>query len=166
MGSAHNLQPIQLNALHFLQRSNRYSNTPQGVTEYFGLTKGTVSQTLMTLESKGFIKKNQDKNDGRVVHLDVTRAGKNLLDKTMPSPAMKSAWQGLQGKEQKLLVEELKRLLLAMQKTNGMNAFGVCGTCRYNQKRGEKKYFCELTQENLSLKDTELICREHQPVAI
>ena len=162
VGSDYNLQPIQLNALHFLKRSNRYSNTPQGVTEYFGLTKGTVSQTLMNLESKGFIKKNADKKDGRVVHLDVTRAGEKLLDKTMPSPAMLSAWEGLQDGDQKQLVEDLKRLLLAMQKTNGMKAFGVCGTCRYNQKIGEKKFFCELTQENLSQKDTELLCREHQ----
>lgn len=166
VGASHNLHPIQLSALHFLKRANRYSNTPQGVTEYFGLTKGTVSQTLKTLESKGFIKKNPDKKDGRMVHLDVTRAGDKLLDKTIPSPAMKNAWQGLQGKKQKQLVEELKRLLLAMQKVNGMKAYGVCGTCCYNKKIDEKTFFCELTQENLSLKDTELICREHQPVAV
>ena len=66
-GSDFNLQPIQLNALHFLRRANRYSNTPQGVTEYFGLTKGTVSQTLIALEKKGLISKNPDKKIGRVV---------------------------------------------------------------------------------------------------
>lgn len=164
VGADYNLQPIQLNALHFLQRSNRYSNTPQGVTEYFGLTKGTVSQTLMALESKGFIKKNPDKKDGRVVHMDVTRAGGKLLDKAMPSPTMKNAWGELADKDQKQLVEDLRGLLLSMQKMNGMKAFGVCGTCRYNQKTGDKKFFCELTQENLSQKDSELICREHQPL--
>ena len=36
------LQPIQLSALLYLARCNRYSNTPLAVTEYLGLTKGTV----------------------------------------------------------------------------------------------------------------------------
>ena len=43
------LQPIQLSALMYLGRCNRYSNTPLAVTEYFGLTKGTVSQSLKAL---------------------------------------------------------------------------------------------------------------------
>ncbi|PIR01308.1 MAG: MarR family transcriptional regulator [Nitrospinae bacterium CG11_big_fil_rev_8_21_14_0_20_45_15] len=164
VGAEHNLQPIQLNALHFLNRSNRYSNTVQGVTEYLGLTKGTVSQTLATLESKGFIKKNADKKDGRVVHLNVTRAGQKLLEKTMPSPAAQRACAGMQEKEQTQLIENLKQFLTAMQKINGMNAFGICKTCRYNQKITENKFFCGLTQENLNPKDTELLCREHIPL--
>jgi MarR family transcriptional regulator, organic hydroperoxide resistance regulator len=163
-GADHNLQPIQLNALHFLNRSNRYSNTVQGATEYLGLTKGTVSQTLAALESKGFIKKIADKKDGRVVHLNVTRAGEKLLGKTMPSPAAQNACAGMQDQEQKLLIENLKQLLTAMQKLNGMNAFGICKTCRYNQKISENKFFCGLTQENLSPKETELLCREHLPL--
>lgn len=44
------LQPVQLSALHYLARCNRYSDTPLGVTEYLGLTKGTVSQSLKVLE--------------------------------------------------------------------------------------------------------------------
>ena len=35
------LQPIQVSALIYLSRCNRYSDTPLAVTEYLGLTKGT-----------------------------------------------------------------------------------------------------------------------------
>ena len=164
LGVDFNLQPTQLNALQFIKRSNRYSDTPQGVTEYLGLTKGTVSQTLAVLESNGFIQKSQDKKDGRVVHLKVTRSGKKLLEKSIPSPAIRNAWEDLADKEQHQLVESLKGLLVSMQLMNGMKAFGVCGTCRFNSRSGDKKFFCELTQENLSLKDTELLCREYAPV--
>jgi len=163
VGAEHNLQPIQLNALHFLRRSNRYSNTPQAVTEFFCLTKGTVSQTLTVLQSKGFIRKSSDKKDGRVVHLSVTRAGEKLLEKAMPSPTMQRVWGELHEGKQNSSVEGLKQLLLAMQRVNGMKAFGVCGTCRYNRKTGAKKFFCELTQENLDEEESELLCREHQP---
>lgn len=162
VGSECNLQPIQLNALYFLKHANRYSNTPQGVTDYLGLTKGTVSQTLTVLESKGFIKKTPDKKDGRVVHLDVTRPGKMLLEKAIPSPAIRRVWDGLE--EQGQLVKGLQRFLAAMQKKNGMKAFGVCEACRFNNKLDETRFFCELTQENLSLKDSKLLCREFQSV--
>lgn len=163
-GLPHNLQPIQLNALQFLTRANRYSDTPQGVTEYFGFTKGTVSQTLTTLEAKGFIKKIPDKADGRKVHLMVTKPGKKLLTRTMPSPTIEDAWQELETTKQSQLIEHLKQLLLEIQKTNGMKPFGVCKNCKHNQIRGNEKFFCGLTQENLSQKDSELLCREFQHI--
>ena len=43
-GVAHGLQTIHLQVMMYLERANRLSNTPQGTTEYLGLTKGTVSQ--------------------------------------------------------------------------------------------------------------------------
>jgi MarR family transcriptional regulator, organic hydroperoxide resistance regulator len=164
-GLPHNLQPIQLNALHFLTRANRYSDTPQGVTEYFGFTKGTVSQTLTTLETKGFIKKIPDKADGRKVHLNVTKLGKKLLEKTMPSPTIENAWNKIENNKQNQLIEHLKQLLLEIQKRNGMKPFGVCKNCRHNQPLGNEKFFCGLTEENLSQKDSELLCREYQDIS-
>jgi MarR family transcriptional regulator, organic hydroperoxide resistance regulator len=164
IGADMNLQPVQLNALNFINRANRYSNTLQAVTEYLGLTKGTVSQTLAILESNGLIKKSPDKKDGRIVRLNVTPSGNKLLKKTIPSPSMRKTWDALDEQDQNALVEGLKQFLSEMQKINGMQAFGICGTCRFNSKKGEKKFFCDLTQENLSLKDTELLCREHQSI--
>ena len=161
-GADYDLQPIQLGALHFLSRSNRYSNTPQGVTDYFGLTKGTVSQTLMALERKGLITKSPDKKDGRMVHLKVTGAGKKLLRKALPTQTMSKAWEGLPGNGQGQLIEGLQELLRTMQELNGMRPFGLCRTCRHNRKIGEGKFFCELTQEKLSRTDVNLICREHE----
>ena len=45
----HGLQPIQFEVLYYLSICNRYSDTPMGVTDYLGQTKGTVSQTLKVL---------------------------------------------------------------------------------------------------------------------
>lgn len=46
-GLRHGPQPVHLQALRYVQSCNRYSNTPAALTEYLGLTKGTVSQTLL-----------------------------------------------------------------------------------------------------------------------
>ena len=47
------LLPVQLAMLGYLRDANRYSNMPQCLAEYLGLTKGTVSQSLKILEERG-----------------------------------------------------------------------------------------------------------------
>ncbi len=161
-GIEYDLHPIQLNALYFLNRCNRYSDTHQGVSEYFGLTKGTVSQTLKTLENKGLITKEQDKQDGRVFHLKVTEEGEKLIESFLPTQTGKRALKTLDDETQTQLVESLRQLLQSMQKSNEMKLFGICRTCRFNQNRGKAGIFCELTQESLSRTDIGLICREYE----
>lgn len=57
----------QVESLIYLARCNRYSNTPLALAEYFGLTKGTVSQTVISLEKKKLLDKMIDQSDRRVV---------------------------------------------------------------------------------------------------
>lgn len=161
-GSDYDLQPIQLHVLYYLSRCNRYSDTPQAVTEYFGLTKGTVSQTIKTLETKGLIHKSPDKKDGRRVHLSLTRAGRKLLEKAMPARTLARVWEQMDATEQEQVIAAVNMLLVKMQKANGMNAFGVCQTCRFNTRTDDQLYFCELTREVLHPPDVTLICREHE----
>ena len=46
------LQPVHLQVLDYLLICNQYSNTPAAVSKYLGMTRGTVSQTLLLLEKK------------------------------------------------------------------------------------------------------------------
>lgn len=78
------LQPVQFNALVYLAQCNRYSDTPIAVSEYLGLTKGTVSQTLKLLEIKGFIEKQRDVQDKRRIHLKLTETGVTLVSDAYP----------------------------------------------------------------------------------
>ncbi|MCW8935569.1 MAG: MarR family transcriptional regulator [Gammaproteobacteria bacterium] len=163
-GAEHGLQPVQLEALHYLSVCNRYSDTPKATSEYLGQTKGTVSQTLKVLEKKGFLRKVTDDNDKRVVHLKLTSAGDKLLQQFIPSRQFKEACQHLSDESQTQIVSCLKELLQTTQRTNGMKTFGVCHSCRFNQKIKADRYFCNLTQEPLSSKEIQLICREHEEV--
>ena len=70
------VRPVQLEVLRFLTQCNRYSDTPQAVTEFLGLTKGTVSQTIKVLEQKGLLGKQDDVTDKRLVHLKPTLKGR------------------------------------------------------------------------------------------
>ena len=76
-GTEERLQLVHLQALVYLVKANRYSNTPQALAAYLGLTKGTVSQTLLILDRRGLIERYQDDVDRRVVRLRLSTAGES-----------------------------------------------------------------------------------------
>ncbi|AVK06608.1 MULTISPECIES: MarR family winged helix-turn-helix transcriptional regulator [Pseudomonas aeruginosa group] len=157
------LQPVQLSALHYLARCNRYSDTPLVVTEYLGLTKGTVSQSLKVLEGKGLISKVPDARDRRSVHLRLTEAGRSLIDAVIPPRFLEQAVAAL-GEKGERLQGLLHELLVVIQREEDVPGFGLCRSCRFHEQR-DGAPFCGLTRESLSQADGELICREHQACA-
>lgn len=160
-GADDGLQPVQIEALHYLSICNRYSNTPKGVTEYLGQTKGTVSQSLNVLERKGLLLKKADVKDKRVTRLHVSTAGRKLLQRAIPSQHLSAACRHLEHDAQADISAALRQLLRALQRANAMRSFGVCHTCRYHQTVADG-YRCGLTHEPLKAVETQLICREHE----
>ncbi|MBM4202434.1 MAG: winged helix-turn-helix transcriptional regulator [Gammaproteobacteria bacterium] len=155
------IQPVQLEALHYLSSCNRYSNTPLAVAEYLGLTKGTVSQTLTVLEANGLIEKIPDAKDRRVVRLVLTPAGLGLVAEAIPPRVLALAVDELTEAASQDIVAALQGLLQAMQKANQLKSFGVCGTCRHHRVEADGGRWCGLTSEALLPSDAEKICREH-----
>ncbi|MFP2924191.1 MarR family winged helix-turn-helix transcriptional regulator [Pyxidicoccus sp. 3LG] len=162
-GLRHGLQPVHLQALRYLESCNRYSNTPAALTEYLGLTKGTVSQTLLLLEDKGLLSKVADTEDRRVVHLHLTDAGRAVLRDTLPPALFTQALRGLPGGGEGL-EESLSGLLRSMQVANAGRSFGVCASCKHFRREGPGRFRCGLTEEPLSREESTLLCREHEAV--
>ena len=158
------LQPIQLSALMYLGRCNRYSNTPLAVTEYLGLTKGTVSQSLKALEAKGLLVKTQDAKDKRSVHLELTAPARALLKAVIP-PDFLMAASARMGTRSQDLEGLLLELLRQVQRGENVPSFGLCRTCRFHQKVASGS-FCRLTDEPLEVVEVDLICREHRLVPV
>ncbi|MDC0661391.1 MarR family winged helix-turn-helix transcriptional regulator [Marinobacter sp. SS21] len=156
------LQPIQLEVLHYLSLCNRFSNTPMAVTEYLGQTKGTVSQTLKVLEKKALIEKVPDAGDKRVVHLEVTEQGRDLLAGVIPGPLFNAACSNLSADQQQQIQQSLQLLLTQLLKANGMKPFGQCQSCRHNRTDDDGQFYCGLVQQPLSERDVLLICKEHE----
>ncbi len=154
------LQPVHVQVLEYLAECNRFSNTPIAVTEYLGLTKGTVSQTLQVLVRKGYIEKQPDKDDGRVVRLMLLEKGQQLLDTIHPNDVLKDAEQAISKTKFSSINEALAATLRELQKANDSNSFGLCRTCQYFTEQ-DSHYVCGLTQESLTQGDAEKICREH-----
>ncbi len=155
--SAHGLKLVQLEALIYLGRANRYSNTPVALTEYLGTTKGTVSQTLIALERRGLIEKVADERDGRVVRCVLTPAADRILADAYPAPVL----QALDDEQAAETGAALAGLLTELQAARGNRSFGICHTCAHFGPRS-RGGVCRLTGERLTTLDTRRLCREHQ----
>ena len=160
-GLKHGLQPVQIEALAYLTQCNRYSDTPQAVTEFLGLTKGTVSQSLKILEEKDLLKKQHDTEDKRIIHLIPTARGKKLIHLSITEKGLAKALKEIKPRHFHELEENLRSILRGLQQQNNQKTFATCHTCRFNEHHPEG-YLCGLTQETLTKKDIQLICREHE----
>ncbi|MHB8915812.1 MAG: MarR family winged helix-turn-helix transcriptional regulator [Thiobacillus sp.] len=162
-GLAQGLQAIHLQVLMYLAQANRLSNTPQGTTEYLGLTKGTVSQSILVLARKRLITRHSDERDGRVVRLVLTERAQQLLKEISPHTLWRDALQPASPARVSSAMQVLRQVLVSLQAQAGQRTFGVCVTCRHNQRIGPRSYFCALIQEKLSSPEVRLICRVHAP---
>ena len=158
------LQLVHFQVLEYLSLCNKYSDTPAAIANYLGMTRGTVSQSLIILEKRAYIKKNQDTLDKRVFHIQLLQKGRNILKKAKPTELFNKASAILAANSSIVAGEDIFiEARRALQKANNSNSFGVCKTCK-NFSRKSHSFFCELTQEKLSKNDSEKICQKHDPV--
>jgi DNA-binding MarR family transcriptional regulator len=158
------LQLVHFQVLEYLSLCNKYSDTPAAITNYLGMTRGTVSQSIILLEKRELIEKTQDQADKRVFHIQLLKKGFNTLNKAKPAELFKKAATILEKNSSITDGEEIFiEALTALQKANNSHSFGICRTCK-NFTKKSTSFFCELTQEKLSISDSNKICQEHVPI--
>lgn len=162
------LNPAQWEALRFVARANRFSRTPAALAEFLGSTRGTISQTLITLEQKGHITRNESPRDRRSIVLDLTSVGERTLRgdplRGLASDLAKAAPEQLEE-----IVDILRGTLRAMIGRNGGRPFGACYSCRHFSSGGGSSsrapHHCALLDEPLSQADSRAICVEQESAA-
>ncbi|MBS1984986.1 MAG: winged helix-turn-helix transcriptional regulator [Bdellovibrionales bacterium] len=147
------LQLVHVEILRYLSACNRYSNTSGALTEYLGQTKGSISQSVAFLETNQWIKRTRDPKDKRSYHLELSAKGQRLVTRLEAEFKLES------DPTTPLALQELLRQL---QTEHGLRSFGVCATCKYNQNPQKDVFRCGLTNEELTLADVGLLCREHE----
>ncbi|HET6222237.1 MAG TPA: MarR family transcriptional regulator [Dongiaceae bacterium] len=163
------LNPAQWEALRFLGRANRYSRNPTALTDFLGTTKGTVSQTLIALERKRLVTREPDRRDRRSIRIELTLAGRTLLDRD-PMQGIAGAAADLPPAAQQALGGALGTLLAELRRGGGQRSFGICQTCRLFCRAGASveaggPHRCGLTHEPLAEAEAQLICAAHEAAA-
>jgi len=162
-GHSHGLKPAQWNVLRFLARANRFSRTPGALTAYLGATKGTVSQTVISLEQAGLVEKRPHPTDRRSVELSLSPAGWQMLAQDELS-RLDNSVSALPKPAREQLEKGLSALLTSHLAANGGRPFGICHDCRHfaRDADGQGRHFCRLLLEPLTEADSMLICQEQQ----
>lgn len=156
------LQPVHGQVLEYLSICNSFSDTLVSVSEYLNLTKGTVSQTIQLLQRKGFIEKQQDKEDRRVTHLKLLPLGQNIIDKFRPVDFFEQAELDVPAIHSSLLTDVLKKTITSLQQTGQARTFGECNSCKYFGEQ-ENYYHCGGSDHIIYSAEINKICREHLP---
>ncbi len=161
-GHGHGLNPAQWEALRYLQRANRLSNTPGALARYLGSTKGTVSQTLASLEAKGLVVKLARGDDGRSVDLALSEAGANML----LQDGLKSLGadiETLKPKIRKRFDRAIEILLQAEVQRQGEPGFGNCLACRYfREATSNNPAHCMKVNVAIVAEEMTMICVEQR----
>ena len=162
------LNPAQWEALRYLGRANRFSNSPGALTQYLGATKGTVSQTVIALVKKGLVVKSPRPAEKRSVALTLTEPGEAMLA-CDPWRRLAGEIDKLGPKTRKRFARGLRNLLQAELVHGGFREFGVCRSCRYfGEKAAQDEtggpHRCMLFNEPLSGAEARKICLEHLSV--
>ncbi len=160
------LSPAQWEALRYVARANRYSRCPSALAAFLGATKGTVSQTLIALEGKGYMRRERNSPDRRGVQLRLTAAGETLLERD-PLLHLDAAAAALAPEAREALVEGLESVLQCVRRRTGGLDFGVCEECNKFCADGaadaaDGPHRCGLTGEALDDNDRRLICVSYQ----
>lgn len=164
------LNPAQWEALRFLARCNRFSNSPSALTAYLGATKGTVSQTVRSLERKGMVSRARRQGAGRSVELSLTEKGAEILARD-PRRRIGPAAAALDSDTLGALRLGLRTLLQDRIARRGLKTFGLCRSCRHFLSQGAKDepdgpHRCGLLAVPLAEVDAAKLCVEHEPASV
>jgi MarR family transcriptional repressor of emrRAB len=157
-GADESLQPVHLQSLVYLSKANRYSNTPQALADYLGLTKGTVSQTLLLLDRRGLIERFEDDIDRRVVRLRLSSAGEQLLGESQPMLAWQNATRNISPNRIRNATSALREALVTLQDDNEGRVFGECSSCGSCQKLSQRIHRCGKMGDRMSGPETRKLC--------
>ena len=162
-GHSNAMKPAQWEALRYVSRANRFSRTPGALTAYLGATKGTVSQTLMSLERAGLVSKTVDAADRRSVRLDLTEAGRERLRRDEIA-RIQSIVDAMPELDRQRLDDALRQLLVTRIRLEGGRAFGLCRTCRHfgADAHGPAQHHCRLLDQPLADAEADEICYEQE----
>ena len=113
----HNLVPWEFDVLATLRRSGHPHRLTAGqLLSAMMITSGAVTNRIDRLEAKGLIRRAPDSNDGRVVLIELTGAGRRKIDAALPDHASNEARiiAGLPRRERAMLTRLLRKLHIAV----------------------------------------------------
>jgi DNA-binding MarR family transcriptional regulator len=124
------LSPAQWMALRFFARANQFSRNPSAFAEFQATTRGTATQTIKSLEARGYLVREPSKADRRSIRLRLTSKGKKALARD-PFEVLVRAVDLLDAKERTAMRRALHQVLFTVATSGAHRQIGVCQDCTH-----------------------------------
>lgn len=155
------LTSTQWSVLRFLARANRFSRTVSGIAAYQATTRGTASQLVKTLETKGLVVRTPDARDRRSARLDLTDEGRTLLADD-PMDTLVQAAANLSDTDRQMLTVTLRRLMAEVVRLKSQPIAGQCEQCVHLESLeppvGNMLMRCGFTGQGLTEAELTQVC--------
>lgn len=112
LGYAESLYPAQWTALRYFAKAEDGRRTASELARFQGLATGPVSRTVRTLIAKKLVAKARKQPSGRAEHLELTKAGRDLLERD-PINGVVRAMDELSPTEREALASALEHIIRA-----------------------------------------------------
>ncbi len=110
--ATHHISPGRFTVLMLLHRACGQSCTPAGLADESNVTRATITGLIDTLERDGFVARNADPDDRRIIHVVLTGAGRAFIGKMLPDyfRCVSAIIEPLDASEQRTLVQLLQKI--------------------------------------------------------
>lgn len=109
------VHPGQWAVLRYLARAGRQARTVGGVADYLGVTHAPASRAVASLARKKLVEVEADTEDRRVRRIDLTPAGRQLLEKD-PVHRLTAVIASLDERERAAFAGSLERIFAQLSK--------------------------------------------------
>jgi len=160
--TAHQLSPIQIQLLIFINYHDADKNNISYLADEFNISKPTVSDAIKLLEQKELIIKTVSELDARRYSISLTKKGKNVVRDTEDYTDPIASWiTRMDQTEKESLWTSVSDMIMAMNAKGIISAQRTCHSCRhYNSSNG--LHFCSLLGKSLDTSEIRIDCGEYE----
>ncbi|MFO7920658.1 MarR family transcriptional regulator [Rhodobacteraceae bacterium W635] len=153
------LTAAQWTCLRFFARANGSTRTPSAFASFQATTRGTASQIIKGLETRGLIVRRRSESDGRSVRFDLTEAGRACLVDD-PLGDLIALLEKLEAQERAAFLDTLSGLSSSLALFKGARAFGTCGDCTHFTP-GDTSGYCACMAGELGAGEIDQLCASY-----
>jgi DNA-binding MarR family transcriptional regulator len=162
-----NLSPIQAQLLIYLLHHDVELRRVSQLAREFDLTQATVSDAVASLETKGFVRREQWPDDRRVMTLRLTAGGEKLASPLSNwADPIREHLERFSPVEREAVMRFLMELTGSLQRSGLITVARMCVTCRFfrrDVRPGEASpHHCGLLDVPLGGPNLRVDCPEHE----
>lgn len=158
------ITPAQWTALRYFARANRFSRTVSAFAQFHATTRGTASQTIKGLVTRGYLRRTRSEHDGRSARFDLTPRSRTLLVQDPVEHLVRRAG-ALAPAAREGTVLALRELLAGLARERDQPLPGRCALCGHlgGGAAPGGGWQCGLMQEPLAADELEQLCARFSP---